>query len=264
MGVGQRLFLLPLFAVAGYGASALLPALALVATVKVVENSTDYSLQNTIQQALFLPTSRDAKYKAKAAIDTFSVRLGDLGLDGAGVRRRAHRPARPRLRDGERRRRRGVGRPGVDAAAAARVLAGVGAHGAASAPPRCRRGVPVASCGRPTGDSAPRPPPGAGRDRGGHRRREGGAAVPAGEWRRDARWFADRPVAWDEHDDALASLPATQRLPGPRVTLAVRDGVANEVDRVLALEDPRAALDVNALDEVPCSTWFCPRNHLPP
>src|SRR6185369_4801099 len=26
----------------------------------------------------------------------------------------------------------------------------------------------------------------------------------------------------------------------------------------------RPALDINALDEVPCSTWFCPRNHLHP
>jgi AAA family ATP:ADP antiporter len=63
---------------AGYGASALLPALAVVAVVKVVENSTDYSLQNTIQQALFLPTSRDAKYKAKQAVDSFFVRMGDV------------------------------------------------------------------------------------------------------------------------------------------------------------------------------------------
>ena len=60
----------------------LLPALALVAAVKVAENSTDYSLQNTIQQALFLPTSRDAKYKAKSAIDTVLVRLGDLASTG--------------------------------------------------------------------------------------------------------------------------------------------------------------------------------------
>jgi AAA family ATP:ADP antiporter len=65
-------------AVTGYGTSAALPLLAVVATVKVVENSTDYSLQNTLQQALFLPTTRDAKYKAKSAIDTLSVRLGDL------------------------------------------------------------------------------------------------------------------------------------------------------------------------------------------
>jgi ATP:ADP antiporter, AAA family len=31
---------------------------------------------------LFLPTSRDAKYKAKAAIDTLFVRMGDLGSTG--------------------------------------------------------------------------------------------------------------------------------------------------------------------------------------
>jgi AAA family ATP:ADP antiporter len=88
LGLKRSLFLLPLFAVTGYGATALLPGLALVAVVKVIENSTDYSLQNTLQQALFLSTSRDAKYKAKAAIDTFLVRFGDLvstGLVAAGA-----------------------------------------------------------------------------------------------------------------------------------------------------------------------------------
>jgi AAA family ATP:ADP antiporter len=30
-----------------------------------------------VKQALFLPTSREEKYKAKAAIDTFFVRFGD-------------------------------------------------------------------------------------------------------------------------------------------------------------------------------------------
>jgi AAA family ATP:ADP antiporter len=78
-GLERALFVLPLFVLMGYGAVALLPLLALLAVVKVVENATEYSLQNTLQQALFLPTSRDAKYKAKAAIDTFVVRAGDLG-----------------------------------------------------------------------------------------------------------------------------------------------------------------------------------------
>ena len=45
---------------------------------KTTENSLDYSLHNTLRQALFLPTSRDAKYKAKAAIDTFFFRMGDV------------------------------------------------------------------------------------------------------------------------------------------------------------------------------------------
>jgi AAA family ATP:ADP antiporter len=79
LGLHRALFLLPLVALTGYCASAVLPVLALITTVKVVENGTDYSLQNTIQQALFLCTSRDSKYKAKAAIDTFFVRVGDLG-----------------------------------------------------------------------------------------------------------------------------------------------------------------------------------------
>ena len=46
--------------------------------MKVLENSTDYSIQNTARQALFLPTSREAKYKAKIAIDTFITRSGDM------------------------------------------------------------------------------------------------------------------------------------------------------------------------------------------
>ena len=77
-GVERALLFLPLFVIGGYGLSAFLPVLMIVGMVKLVENSADYSLQNTIQQALYLPTSRDAKYKAKTAIDTFVVRVGDL------------------------------------------------------------------------------------------------------------------------------------------------------------------------------------------
>jgi AAA family ATP:ADP antiporter len=54
------------------------PLLAYVRIAKIFENSTDYSLQNTTRQTLFLPTSREAKYKAKAAIDSLFVRAGDL------------------------------------------------------------------------------------------------------------------------------------------------------------------------------------------
>ena len=78
-GLERALFVLPAIVLFGYGTVALLPLLALLAAVKVLENGTEYSLQNTLQQALFLPTSRDAKYKAKAAIDTFVVRAGDAG-----------------------------------------------------------------------------------------------------------------------------------------------------------------------------------------
>ena len=81
-GVRVALFVLPLVALGSYGAMLLAPALAVVRVGKILENSTDYSLQNTARQALFLPTTRDEKYKAKAAIDTFFVRFGDLASFG--------------------------------------------------------------------------------------------------------------------------------------------------------------------------------------
>ncbi|RPJ84992.1 MAG: hypothetical protein EHM13_02475, partial [Acidobacteria bacterium] len=52
--------------------------LSAVAFAKTFENATDYSIQNTARHALFLPTSREAKYKAKQAIDSFFWRAGDL------------------------------------------------------------------------------------------------------------------------------------------------------------------------------------------
>jgi len=78
IGVRGALFILPLVAFVSYGVLILLPALAAVRIGKIVENSTDYSLQNTSRQALFLPTSREAKYKAKQAIDSFCWRAGDV------------------------------------------------------------------------------------------------------------------------------------------------------------------------------------------
>jgi AAA family ATP:ADP antiporter len=76
-GIRGGLLVLPLVALAAYGSIAAVGGLAIVRTAKIAENATDYSVQNTTRQALFLPTSRSAKYKAKAAIDTFFTRFGD-------------------------------------------------------------------------------------------------------------------------------------------------------------------------------------------
>ncbi|MFN0245851.1 MAG: NTP/NDP exchange transporter [Kofleriaceae bacterium] len=76
-GVRAALFVLPVIAFGTYGAIAVIGGLAITRVAKIAENSTNYSLMNTVRQALFLPTSRAAKYKAKAAIDTFFVRFGD-------------------------------------------------------------------------------------------------------------------------------------------------------------------------------------------
>jgi len=56
---------------------ALLPVLAVVKMMKIAENATDYSLNNTSRHVLWLPVSSAMKFQGKPAIDTLYVRLGD-------------------------------------------------------------------------------------------------------------------------------------------------------------------------------------------
>lgn len=77
-GLAGVLFALPVIALGAYGFVALGATLAIVRWAKTAENSIDYSLMNTAKQLLWLPTSREEKYKAKQAVDSFFVRLGDL------------------------------------------------------------------------------------------------------------------------------------------------------------------------------------------
>jgi AAA family ATP:ADP antiporter len=77
-GVRLALFILPFIALGGYFLIAVGASLMLTFWVKVAENGTDYSLMNTTRHALFLITAREEKYKAKAAIDTFFHRTGDV------------------------------------------------------------------------------------------------------------------------------------------------------------------------------------------
>jgi AAA family ATP:ADP antiporter len=76
-GVHVAIMILPVIALGAYGLIAALPVLSYARWAKTAENSTDYSLQSTVQQALFLPTTREQKYKAKQVTDAFSKRLGD-------------------------------------------------------------------------------------------------------------------------------------------------------------------------------------------
>lgn len=77
-GVRGALFILPLISLTGYSMIAMLPLFGVIRLTKILENSTDYSITNTTRHALFLPLSREAKYKAKQAIDAFFVRTGDF------------------------------------------------------------------------------------------------------------------------------------------------------------------------------------------
>jgi AAA family ATP:ADP antiporter len=77
IGIGRALFILPLIALGSYTLLAFAPILGFIRFAKIAENSTDYSVQNTVRHALFLNTSREAKYKAQSAIESFFWRMGD-------------------------------------------------------------------------------------------------------------------------------------------------------------------------------------------
>jgi AAA family ATP:ADP antiporter len=77
-GVSAALLALPLIALGGYTIIAAGVGFAVVRWVKTAENATDYSIMNTARQLLWLPTTREEKYKAKQAVDTFFVRGGDV------------------------------------------------------------------------------------------------------------------------------------------------------------------------------------------
>ena len=77
-GVGVSLLILPLVSLGAYSLIAFYPVLRYMQWAKVAENSTDYSLNNTVRQMLFLPCTREQKYKAKQVIDSFFHRAGDV------------------------------------------------------------------------------------------------------------------------------------------------------------------------------------------
>ncbi len=77
-GVGRALLIHPIVALTGYIGMLRAPSFDFIRWLKIADNSIEYSLGNTTRQALWLPTSREAKYKAKQAVDGFCVRAGDV------------------------------------------------------------------------------------------------------------------------------------------------------------------------------------------
>ena len=98
LGVGKALFIHPIVALVGYLLMLRAPSVQLMGCVKVADNSLDYSLGNTTKQALWLPTSREAKYKAKQTVDSFFVRAGDVHSGRRRLDRRAAAADRARVR----------------------------------------------------------------------------------------------------------------------------------------------------------------------
>ena len=76
-GVSKVLWAVPTLALFSYGLAMIFPVLAVLSIVKIAENATDYSLNNTAREMLFLPLSTAEKYQAKLAADTVFRRAGD-------------------------------------------------------------------------------------------------------------------------------------------------------------------------------------------
>jgi len=70
--------ILPALSFGAYNVLIFVPLLGAALIAKVVENSVDYSLNNTVRNMLFLPCTYEQKFAAKQAIDSFFVRMGDV------------------------------------------------------------------------------------------------------------------------------------------------------------------------------------------
>ena len=77
-GVALAVMILPAISFGVYNILIFVPLLNAALAAKVVENSTDYSLNNTVRNMLFLPCTYEQKFAAKQAIDSFFVRMGDV------------------------------------------------------------------------------------------------------------------------------------------------------------------------------------------
>jgi AAA family ATP:ADP antiporter len=78
-GIKAGLLWLPIVALGTYALIFLAPAIRYARIGKTAENASDYSVNKTTLQMLFLPTTHEIKYKAKQVTDSFMQRIGDVG-----------------------------------------------------------------------------------------------------------------------------------------------------------------------------------------
>ena len=90
LGLRVALVLMPIASLSGYSVALAIPSIMALFGARVVESSLDlFALEHETRQALWLVTSRDAKYKKqKQVIDTFVVRAGGRGFRRCRLARR--------------------------------------------------------------------------------------------------------------------------------------------------------------------------------
>jgi len=84
-GVGTALLFLPVAILLGSFGYLAVPLLGMAVFMSVSDNSLNYSINQSAKEALYTPTSRDAKYKAKAFIDMFVQRFAKVVAVGLNL-----------------------------------------------------------------------------------------------------------------------------------------------------------------------------------
>jgi|AntRauTorcE11897_2_1112592.scaffolds.fasta_scaffold01630_4 AAA family ATP:ADP antiporter len=77
-GVGIALLFLPIAIALGSVGFLIFPSLVFVTIMSASDNSLNYSINQSAKEALYTPTDRDVKYKAKAFIDMFVQRFAKV------------------------------------------------------------------------------------------------------------------------------------------------------------------------------------------
>ena len=75
LGVGVALLVLPVAVLAASAGFAALPILWMGSLLNTADNGFSYSINQSAKESLYVPTSKDEKYKAKAFIDMFVQRF---------------------------------------------------------------------------------------------------------------------------------------------------------------------------------------------
>jgi len=85
LGVGVALMVLPVAALAGSMGFMALPVLWMGSGLNTLDNGFSYSINQSAKEALYVPTSTDEKYKAKAFIDMFVQRFAKAVAVGVSL-----------------------------------------------------------------------------------------------------------------------------------------------------------------------------------
>ncbi len=78
LGIFAALIVLPLFNFFGFALSLAAPLPLVIFGLKLFDKSLNYSINRASKELLYVPTSRDIKYKAKAVIDMFIYRFSKI------------------------------------------------------------------------------------------------------------------------------------------------------------------------------------------